>query len=263
MAEEKAKNAVELRLDAAATPERVAAAATMLARMLHAIAPTLASEAVTLVVQNRDTRATMRTWSPTAEKALQRIVRILENPSASVKESRAADLASAIVEEVKPLQLLGPRFYKPRSKRVLASVDAEFIKKMRSIAKHPSARMTRGTTVVYSPVYRVGRFGADSKMKARIDIGGPQPVEVELAKGQAGPFFDAAKTERCLPIKLLAVWVRVDEELVLDHRRTIALDVDLRWGPEAGVTLASELQAATGDSIEDLDEVIARIEGDS
>jgi hypothetical protein len=266
MAADRGKNALELRLAAAATPERVAAAATLLARMLQAMAPSLPGDAVTLVVHNRDTRAMVRTWSPDAQRAVQAIVRILQNPTtAAAREAHAPDVAAALVEEVKPLHGLEPRFYKPRGRKPIASVDDVFMNSIRYIARHVrGAPAVRGTTTIYTHVYRVGRLGEETKMKARLSVGGPSPQDIAIADGVAVRFFDAAKLGISLPVTIHATWIRTDEgTLVLDARRSTALDVDLEWRPGGGAQLGSELESATADAFDDLEDVIAHIEGDS
>jgi hypothetical protein len=260
---DRAKNALELRLDAAATPDRVAGAANLLAHMLRAVAPSLPTEAVTLIVQNRNTRATIRTWTHEAQTAVRAIVRILENPTkAALKERQASAVATAIVEDVKPLQPYAPRFYKPRSKKAIATVDDLYIHTMRAVARDArGAPIVRGTTTIYTPVYRVGRTGEDRKVKARLLAAG-QPQDFAIAKGKAELFFDAAKLGRILPVKLAAVWLRLGPStMVLDHRRTVAIDVDTAWRQETGIELGAQLTSALEDAFDDLDETISRTEG--
>ncbi len=260
---DRAKNALELRLDAGASPERVALAARLLARMLKAAAPNLPEDAVTMVVQNYALRATIRTRTVEAERVVRRVLRLLENPTrAAAKEPHASDLAAAIVEDGRELEQYVPRFYRPRKKQPIAEVNAGFMKTMRFIAEDlRHEQVVRGSTILYSRVYRVGTTDEGRDAKARI-LASDKPVDVTINEAVVDRFFDAAKSQRVLPIRIEGCWVRTGEGLfVLDARRSTATDVDTEWQATSGRELVEKASEVIGDAFDDIDDVLARIEG--
>jgi hypothetical protein len=77
-------DALELRLEASASPSRVALAAVFLDQTLRAANAHLPDDAVTLVVDNYALKATLRSRSDEGKRAIDLIEDVLRDPSASL-----------------------------------------------------------------------------------------------------------------------------------------------------------------------------------
>lgn len=255
-------DAFKLQLEAAATPERVAAAATFLGRVLRAASPDLPEGSITLVVTNYNMGAAVRARTAEGRKAAKRFLLFLENPTRMLdSDPSTRNLAEALATPGDAL--LSATIFRPRARRPLAVIDQQFARHMHALANATEEEpCLRGPTTVYSPVYRVGRWDENKTIKARIRMGG-EPHDIALADERIAPdFFKAAMETRAFPVRLAAVWVRrADGRLQVDAKRTLAVSVDLSWAPITGADFVEAVQQAapSGYPGEDIDERVEKI----
>ena len=93
----KVNNALELRLEEPATPERVEAVARLFRELLATACPTLADGAVTMVIRNYSTGAGVRPRSKKAEKAVQQVLKFFDQPEAP-RRPKHRDFAGHVAE---------------------------------------------------------------------------------------------------------------------------------------------------------------------
>lgn len=223
---------MELRLAAAASPRRVADAAAMMAAALEAAFP--AVEGLTLVVENFDMKVRLRAWGKESRLAADALKEFIKNPTASVPMVDVSGLADLLRSYCRDNLEDGITFWRPGARKPFRIVDREFIKILDVINEErmllegsTATTKLRGTTVVSTPVYRVGRSSEDADPKARIRIDGKY-VEVKIAASAFAEFCEAAKHARPVSVRLTASWVRKDEGLVLIANGTTATAVERR-----------------------------------
>lgn len=218
---------VLLELDAPASPARVAKVAQMLADALHAADPDLASESVTLVVDNLDLKARLRARDRAGEAAVRRVTRVLANPLEAVQE-HAGDrpIAAALGRKMKELVDDGGRFTFTRDGRdVTRKVDRDLRGALDVAGTPPPATRTgRGTTTLYSRVLRVGQASAGAQFRARLVVFGDHR-EVRVTPGAEEAFVEARRRGGM-------------------HR----ISVRGRWRPGAGGRLALDLDSLEASS---------------
>lgn len=257
----KSPDALKLQLDAAATPERVAAAATFLGRVLAAAYPSLPEDSITLVITNYHMGAMVRARTPEAHKAAERVVAFLENPSRFLdRDPTAKDIATALGSP--GASLLHAQLLRPRGRIPLATLNRPFERRMNALASATTVEPAlRGTTIVYSQVYRVGRYDDDKAIKIRIRFG-DGCHDVELAtETPAADFFKAAEREQMFPIHINAVWFRgADGRLYYDFKTTRAVRVDMDWLPVSGHNFVAAMEVAAPSGYVDDDDFAERID---
>jgi hypothetical protein len=204
----KARDLLQLRLRHAATPARVARAATMFEEALRALG---AADDVgtTLVVENRYLIATLRTRDKAGSEAVETIVQIASAPTSAPPSAGRVEVARALARYAHDEERFGPAFWLPRHKGPLVQLDATFASVMDAIAAAPEVgtHKARGTTYVYSKILRVGRVDERHSYRVRISIDG-KPHELPIGQLAAGPFFDAAKRDVMVRLKLQAEWTQ-------------------------------------------------------
>lgn len=257
----KSADAFTLRHEAAATPERVSAAALFVARLLKAVCPSLPEGSVTLVISNYSMGATVRARTAEGRKASDGILGFLDNPSkALLRDPDARKLAHALANPGDAL--LNAQIIRPRGRAPIATLDAQFAKQMAALASASGPEpVLRGTTVVFSPVYRIGRFDDENDSKIRVRINGG-PHEVGIAEGvKEADFYEAVKAKRTFPVHLSAVWVRgADGTLSFDLKGTKAVRVDYDWAPITGEEFVAAMNRAAPSGFVDDDDLAERTE---
>ncbi|NUQ74457.1 MAG: hypothetical protein HUU21_12950 [Polyangiaceae bacterium] len=255
------ENAFELRLDAPATPQRVAAAAQFVERVLDITYPNLPEGSVTLVVTNYNMGTGVRANTQSGRVAIRMFMDFLANPTKALAKNPVASGIAAVLaapgEEIQSAKIV-----KLRGKlKVLATLDEQFSRQMRALANvsRPEPAL-RGSTIIYSPVLRVGRLNEDTTIRARVRIDGAwRDIPI---KDNRESFYDAAKDGRLFPIKIETVWLRgPDGKLFVDVGRTKLVSVDHAWSAVPGaefVRLVHEA-APSGFDEEELAERVARI----
>jgi hypothetical protein len=253
--------AFNLRLEAAATPERVAAAATFLKNVLDAAHPNLPDGSITMVVTNLNMGTHVRPRTAEGRKATNRILQFLENPARVLgRDPTSRGIAAAFASANHILREAS--IFRPRGRTPLATFNETFTKQMGALAASTKAEQAlRGTTIVYSPVYRVGRSDEDRATKVRIRLDGECHEITLLDQESAMDFYTAAPLKRTFPIYLNAVWNRgVDGRLYYDVGATRAVRVDLKWEPVTGAEFVAAIDSAVPSGYADEDDIEERIE---
>lgn len=226
------KGSLQLRLSAAASPERVYVAAGLFRDLLRAISPSLAEESVTLVVSNFAMTAGLRPQDPSGKSTVDALIRFLAKPIKEANRRPGFASAAELITTYGPkLAPYGAEFWTPR--RLLCKVDDELAVLMKRVSSGRARRLLRGDTTIYSPVLRVGRTDDQSTVRARVSISG-KARDIAIKQGQAEPFFDAAKHGRLCRVSVEAFWYR-DEEGELEL-----------YVPKSRLVSVSELKAVNG-----------------
>ena len=204
----KPRDMLQLRLRHAATPARVARAATLFEEALQALGA--ANEAgTTLVVENRSLVATLRTRSKTGAAAAETIIKIAQTPTATPAVPGRAEVAKALAKYARDEARYRPAFWLPRRKAPLCELDETFATVMDALATAPEVgtHKARGTTYVYSKILRVGRIDERHAYRVRVAVEG-RHLDLSIGGLAAGPFFDAAKRDAIVRLKLQAEWTQ-------------------------------------------------------
>lgn len=256
------KGAIQLTLRTAATPERVLDAACLFNQILKDAFPRLHDGSITMVVHNLDMVAGIRWQDPAGRRAIDGIIRFIRTPAIEAKKHPQVALALArgfSSEYAEQLTAHQAELRTPRQK--LVEFNDDFVARMQEIAKAEKNQPAfRGTTVVYSEVYKVGRSSERARhVTARIDIDG-ETQEIPLQRGVDNDFFDAAKSRGVHAVFLDAVWMRTaDGQLVLDQRRSRLTKVE-RWQPISGADFMQQVQQIPAEALLDLDDIIDELE---
>lgn len=204
----RARDMLQLRLRHAATPARVARAATMFEEALRALG---AADDVgtTLVVENRYLIVTLRTRNEAGSAAVDTIVQIASAPTSVPPRVGRAEVAKALARYAHDEERFGPALWLPRHKQPLVQLDATFASVMDAIGAAPEVgtHKARGTMYVYSKILRVGRVDERHSYRVRISVDG-KPHELSIGQLAVGPFFDAAKRDVMVRLKLQAEWTQ-------------------------------------------------------
>ena len=202
------RNMLQLRLREPATPGHVERAGRLFADALNALG--VSDVGITLVVENDRLRGTLRTRSAAGVAGVQSIIDLVRSPvgalSSPVPRGHVA-LAEVLGKYAREEHRAKPELWRPgKAGELLCSMDETFASVMDALAKAPptGAQRVRGTTYVHTKILRVGRIDERQQPRVRIYIEG-RPIEVALAEGLAtGPFFDAAKSEQIVRVRLRA-----------------------------------------------------------
>lgn len=225
---------LQLRLGEPATPAHVERAGKLFADALNALG--VSDVGVTLVVKNDQLRATLRTRSPEGTAGVQSIIDLVRSPVGDLSSHAQSPpaqrgwvaLADVLAKYARDEQHAKPELWQPGEEdKFLCALDETFATLMEAFAKaQPSdAKRVRGTTYVYTKILRVGRADERQKPRVRINVDG-RPLEVPIAEELAtGPFFDAAKNEQVMRVRLRADWTHVSgERPAISHPIVIGID---------------------------------------
>ena len=256
----KDKNMVfELRTPRAATPQRVADAAHMLAQALEASDPDLEDGSVTMVVKNLDMRIAVRAQKPAGRRALKDLSHLMASPLQTVQRAPLLKrTAEAVAKESKGLAEMGLEVFVPGRTSPVAKVDRDFVNAMSAAAQHttPPNEMTRGTTDTYGRVLRIGRTDERQTLMARIRIGGEArdiQVAENLQRSALDLLFEAVKDGRLVRVEIEVTWLRTDDgKWVVDRRGAVvtgAYDFNPATGAEFVDAAQSALEARSDEEI--------------
>lgn len=261
---EKPAEQLSLRLEAAASPDRVAAAAILFRDVLAAIDPALGSEDVTLVVSNLELVATARGRSPAGRRVVGSMEGLVRNPMHAVQGARELGRAAErLASCAKPFLPLKAKFL-DRHGAEISSVDYTFVRTLSAVAKDTLREKEggdlRGETVVFSRVYRFGRVDDGRELMARLHVDG-RASDVRVDAGLEDSFWDAARSGEMLPIRLQGRWAEVEGELKLQEPVAISIDTTFRlW---TGRELLEEAQRhADLFSEDDFERMLSDLRGD-
>lgn len=204
------KTVLELQLDAAATPGRVERAARMFDDLVKAAGEQLPPDSLTLVVDNYSMRVGVRPQNEEGKRLLDRITSVLKDPLKALRETpEVRELAKIVSDYGKDAKEDKARIKRWRAHRPFVEFDNVYIKMLSgAVESDPNPEDSiKGTTVVYSPIYRVGRTSEGKKNQARVMLDG-KPHDIEIDDAAKADFFDAAKTGRTVMISLETEWIR-------------------------------------------------------
>lgn len=223
------KAELRLKLDAAASPHRVEAAARIFKDALMAAAPDLPAASVTMTVSNRSMEARIRGWDAAAAEAVHSIGSTIDDPLEAIRTiPHAKRIASALARSAPSFREDGAVFLRGRGRKPMARLDDDFVRVMEAAAADTRAKPPRlqGRTEVRSPVLRVGRKSAGAPVRARIVITG-NLHDVQVVMGAEGKFFDAAKDGGHYRITIHAEW-DADQRGAYspDMTKVVALDAE-------------------------------------
>jgi hypothetical protein len=254
----KARDMLQLRLRHAATPARVARVATMFNEALRALG---AADEVgtTLVVENRDLVATVRTRSRPGADAVGTLIKIAQTPTTTPPAPGRAEVAKALARYARDEGRYHPQLWLPRRQEPLCDLDETFATVMDALAAAPEVgtHKARGTTYVYSKILRVGRIEERHAYRVRVAVDG-RHLDLSIGGLAVGPFFDAAKRDAIVRLKLQAEWMQSPgQSPVLMTAEVVGMD-DTPSGTGARIlALAKEYNVIAAD---ELPEVLASIE---
>lgn len=247
----KDKNMVfELRTPQAATPQRVADAARMLAKALEASEPDLEDGSVTMVVRNLDMKIAVRAQKPAGRRALRDLSRLIAAPLQTIqREPVLKRTAEAVAKECRALAEMGIEVYLPGRASPVAKVDRDFVNAMEAAAQHtvPANELLRGTTETYGRVLRIGRTDERHSLMARIRFGGEaRDIQVadNLATDALDLLFAAVKDGRLVRVEIEVTWLKTPEgEWAVDRRGALVTGV-YDFDPATGAEFVDAAQSA-------------------
>ena len=254
----KARDMLQLRLHHAATPARVARAAAMFEEALRAVGAANDTD-TTLVVENRELVATLRTRSRSGTDAVHVIIQTVRNPLAAPAQPGRSELAGVLARYAREEGRYRPELRLPRHEEPLCILDETFAFMMDALAAVPEvgSHRGRGTTYVYSKILRVGRTDERHAYRVRIIVDG-RPLEVPIGELAVGPFFDAAKRDAVVRLRLQAEWTQSPGQPPVQSKADVIGMDDVTLGAGARIlALAREYNVITAD---ELPEVLASIE---
>lgn len=256
----KGTRVLELRLAVAATPARIARATRMIHEVVEAGFPAQ-RDRVTVVVENDPSRITMKGWTHAAIAAVAALGEFIRNPTESVTGLDTAAVAEPLERYCCDEIAYGPAFWLPGSrKRPLRAVDREFIDHLHVVAtSRPRVRdpLVSGTTVVVSPVLRVGRTNDGAETKARINLPGLGTCDVGVDDAVYSDLCDAVKRKVTGRLRLLVEWRRVATgDLEIDPTRTTVLGFESRGQYTTGARMVEIATSSPALTADELDEVL-------
>lgn len=189
----KPRLALRVELQAAATPERVAALARAIDRTLRGAYQALPPDSITLVVSNLRLRAEIRAWTESGVQAVQRMAGLAENPAKGAAACEVPqEAASGLVDLVQVAREGGGHILQGDSRRTVADLGGGLRAALQGIASPEPQPPVRGRIIVRSPVLRVGRLEPEGSVKARVLYDGTAR-EVPVAPEAVPALFDLAK----------------------------------------------------------------------
>lgn len=218
----------ELRFGAPASPENVKLAASMFQDFIERSVDEEARASITMVVHNRDMKASLRSWSTSATKELREIVTLAKNPLRAIQKKPArAVIADVFADYASDLVPLHATMWTPRGGQPVATIDAMFRKMMADAATAAREDPTtlRGRATVVSVIHRAGRLDIGKALTARVAIDG-RPRDVAIADDIKGAIFDFAKTDVVVRLTINATWLRNGDEFKVDPKsvRVVAVE---------------------------------------
>lgn len=270
MTQHRIQGLLELRLIEPATPRRVELAARLFGQMIDAASPGMSETGVTMVVSNYSMGATARARSPEGKKALQRVLAFIREPELELtRHPEREGILDAVVEFHREADPKGEAIFAGgRSRKTLAVLNDAFVSglvELKSRATPDAVPYARGTTVIYTPILRVGRLADDGPVRARMRIDGAL-YDVRVRESEQSAFFDAAKRGADVAVRICGDWVRHESgETRIIPSRTEAIAIDNSWESSSGEEALAALQEAdegirdlSSEQFEDLIERLAR-----
>lgn len=167
------------------------------------------------------------------------------NPTTGSDRFNAAQTAKHLHEYCKEELDQGPTFWRAGGRRPFCTVNKEFLSHLVVVRKERAdvvgpPRM-RGTTVLVSPVLRVGRTTEESQVKARIVLPGIGERDVDVDDGAYGPLCEAVKSREVVNLRARVDWRRSGDDLALDPQAVVIASVEERKAVTNGAKLVALL----------------------
>ncbi len=213
----------------------------------------------TLVVENRELVATLRTRTKSGAAAVSTLIQIVQNPITMPVQPGRAEVAAVLAQYAHDEGRYRPQLWLPRRDQPLCELDETFAALMEALAAAPPAgsHKARGTTFVHSKIYRVGRLDERHAYRIRISVEG-RPVDLPIGELDVAPFFDAAKRDAIVRLKLQAEWLQSPGQLpVLCKAVVVGIDEASPGSGARILALAKEYKVITS---EELPAMMAAIE---
>ena len=257
---------LQLRLHEPATPAHVERAGRLFAQALDALG--VSDVGVTLVIENHRFIGTLRTRTPSAAAGVQSIIDLVQRPIGALSDSAVAvppELADALATYARDEHKARPELWQPTRSggKHLCTMDETFANVMDVLARSPpiDSQRVRGTTYVYTRVLRIGRVDERQALKARLVLDG-RPLDVPLAEGLApGPFFDAARNEQVVRVRLRAAWLYTSGQRPVIHDASV-IGIDETRAPATGAQVVEFAHAQSVIGADDLPALLSSIDRD-
>jgi hypothetical protein len=170
--------AFELRLDAAATPERVEQLARFYAALVREIGDGLPPQSITMVVDNFDTVCGMRPWNAEARERVNGVRDLIENPAKHVGNSSSAPRVLRLVSNFADGLGEVRATFRARNRVIADLGDQGYRDIVRTLSRPRAEKPIRSSTMKVSRVLMIGRKHNDSTRKtARVLLDG---IECDL-----------------------------------------------------------------------------------
>lgn len=216
----------------------------MIDEMIKSVAPDLQEGEFTMVVSNYLSKSGVRPRSPAAKKAMQLVIGFLDNPTRAAKKHPAArNLARVLQDQAKQFEGMHAEFVKGGGRRVVASINDEFVKMMGVVARgSPPTLVSRQGLQVLSPVLRVGRLHVDSKRDQARVVLDDEEVEVPLEDDAIEAAHNAAKGRELHLVDIDAVYDHTsDGRVVFNAHKSQITAIGRRVRPMSGAAMLSLL----------------------
>lgn len=231
---------LRIELDASASPERVAATATMIADAVKAIDPGLA-ESITMVVSNFELKAEVRGLGSAGAKVVKKIGGVLEHPERSLaRDAKLPVVADVLARGLEGMgDITASLFwgsskapFKRDSGRAIASGMKDASKRAKKAAAQPppevppaypkGERLLR--TSLYTPVMRFGRASEAAKFRqVRIVVFGVA-MEVEVPPELQTVCANLSATDDHYRVLITGKWVHREGRDELDDIKLVGID---------------------------------------
>lgn len=246
---------LELRLDGAATPARVARAAQFFDALLKAADPTMPDEAVTMVVRNFSTKAALRPQTEVARASVRKVISFLKEPKKPTKgHPERAELARVLDDNRQLLLEEVAAFYKPSSHELIVRVDRDYLEKVSAIRRAtPTQRKValRGGTSVVSKVLRIGRSSPGGELTARIGLQNTW-VECRVDDAVIDCLAEAVRSGATLRLRLSVEWLLdVSGQLLIDPKTARIVGAAEFRPPISGEELTKRLASFPSGTLDD------------
>jgi len=233
-------------LQQAAIPERVAEVAHMFHKAIHAATDVLPPDSITMVVNNYNMSAEMRGNNIIGKQTVDHIYEVIDDPVKAIqKRPRLASVARILAKDTVKFIEHGAIVKRPQARKKKTIIDKVFIEAMKGAAESLAATFpkNKGTIILFSRVYRVGRTSENSKAMARVLIDG-QPTDIAVGSEMLLSLFDAAKSDKIVRIKLLAFWDQ--NSFSIDTTKSRIVEVDQNTDLSSGADILEMLQKNDG-----------------
>jgi hypothetical protein len=257
---------LQLRLREPATPAHVERAGRLFAQALEALG--VSDVGVTLVIENDRLIGMLRTRTPGGTAGVQSIIEFVQRPIGVLSgptEPAQLALADVLAKYARDEHKARPELWQPAKggAKHLCTMDETFADVMEALARSPplGSQRVRGTTYVHTTILRIGRVDERQASKVRIVLDG-RPLDVPLAEGLAtGPFFDAAKNEQVVRVRLRASWLHVTGERPV-LREPVVIGIDESRAPATGARIVEIAHAQNVITANDLPALLSSIDRD-